>query len=335
MNSHFFATHCGVRLAVAALVLLASTRTLPAQPDAVAPPTETQSLTNALDLARLSLLLQEQLHTTQQAIERNRQESEAAAARNAELLVGRLSAIQESWEQQRTRDLDAISASLVAAQTSDHQILKFAMGFAGVGLVAFLLTALSQWRTAHRLGEIAAALPVGNALGVGRLVAALRANDSQLATLDATQQSSSRMIGAIERLEKRIGELENLVPARVAGPDATADGKASDEASGSQIDVLLGKGQSLLNLGQFDEALASFDEALALEADHTEALLKRGTALEKLDRLDEALASYDRAIAADDALTLAGSLFNRMARFNEALACYEQALKTQGKARAA
>jgi len=44
----------------------------------------------------------------------------------------------------------------------------------------------------------------------------------------------------------------------------------------ARITVLLGKGQSLLNLDQAEEALACFDEVLALDASHPEALVKKG-----------------------------------------------------------
>ena len=43
----------------------------------------------------------------------------------------------------------------------------------------------------------------------------------------------------------------------------------------TRLDMLVGKGQSLLSLDQAGEALAAFEEALALEPDHTDALVKQ------------------------------------------------------------
>ena len=115
------------------------------------------------------------------------------------------------------------------------------------------------------------------------------------------------------------------------GRSAAATAAAAPEAA--RITMLLGKGQSLLNLDQAEEALACFDQVLTLDPNHPEALVKKGAALERLRKLDEAIACYDRAIAADSSMTVAylykGGLFNRMERFGEALECYEKALHTQ------
>ena len=102
-----------------------------------------------------------------------------------------------------------------------------------------------------------------------------------------------------------------------------------------RIAVLLGKGQSLLNVEKAEEALSCFEQVLALDSRHPEALVKKGAALERMRKLNEAIECYDRAIEADSTMTIAylykGGLCNRMERFNEALQCYEQALRTQEK----
>jgi tetratricopeptide (TPR) repeat protein len=114
---------------------------------------------------------------------------------------------------------------------------------------------------------------------------------------------------------------------------AAATGEPGATPDAARITMLLGKGQSLLNLDQAEEALGCFDQVLALDPSHPEALVKKGAALERLRKLEEAIACYDRAIAANGSLTVAylykGGLFNRMERFSEALECYEQALRTQ------
>jgi tetratricopeptide (TPR) repeat protein len=223
--------------------------------------------------------------------------------------------------------------------------------FAVLGFLAMLFMAYFQWRTINRLAEITAALPMARALGAGPPVAALGAGDAHLVGIGSPEQSSQRLLGALERLEKRIYELEHSAhPPLPQGtslnheaqdPPPSSNGEATLAASAAaagapdaaRITVLLGKGQSLLNLDQAEAAVACFDQVLALDPNHPDALVKKGAALERLRKLDEAIACYDRAIAADGSLTVAylhkGGLFNRMERFNEALECYEQALRTQ------
>jgi hypothetical protein len=298
--------------------------------------------TNSLDTLRSLLQVQEQLRATQLAIERNRQETDAAATRSAEVLATRLQGIEQALATQRAQELEAM-------QSSNRVMLIVAGSFAALGLLAMLLTAYFQWRTVSRLAEISAGLPLSHALGVRPALGGLGADDTHPLALGPAQQSNQRLLGALDRLEKRIYELEHTthVPLKEgspAQPDAALPAPSANtepatiEANGSgpdaaRITVLLGKGQSLLNLDHAEEALASFDAVLALDANHPEALVKKGAALERLRKLDEAIACYDRAIMADSSLTVAylykGGLFNRMERFTEALECYEQALRTQ------
>ena len=106
----------------------------------------------------------------------------------------------------------------------------------------------------------------------------------------------------------------------------------------SQLATLLGKGQTLLNLDQPEQALERFEEAIALEPQSIEAWIKKGTALEKLQRIDEAIAAYDQAIAVDNSTATAylfkAGVYNRQKKYAEALQCYEKALSAQQKARA-
>jgi tetratricopeptide (TPR) repeat protein len=122
----------------------------------------------------------------------------------------------------------------------------------------------------------------------------------------------------------------------VVSEDGTATQIETTAPAQDRVSVILGKGQTLLNLGQAENALVCFDEVLELEPEHAEALVKKGTALERLRRWDEALQCYDHAIASDSGMTLAylykGGVFNQLERFSEALECYEQALRTQQRA---
>jgi predicted O-linked N-acetylglucosamine transferase (SPINDLY family) len=90
------------------------------------------------------------------------------------------------------------------------------------------------------------------------------------------------------------------------------------------------RGNTLLDLKRFDEALASFDQALAIQPDFADALNNRGNALQALQRHAEAVDSYDRALAIRpgnaQALTHLGNVLQGLRRHEEALASYARAL---------
>ncbi len=289
---------------------------------------------NSQDTLRSILKLQEQLSATQLAIERSQEEADAAAIRRAEAVDGRLRSIEQSMSAQRSKELETI-------QNATKIMINVASVFGGLGCVAMLLTVFFQWRTVNRLTELASSM---HALPAPPTYAALGNGDAGRVSVDAADQSSQRLLGALDRLEKRILELEHTARPNlheVSGADhhgshhagATRSTEASSGPDAAQITLLLGKGQSLLNLDQNEEALACFDQVLALDANHPEALVKKGAALERLRKLEEAIVCYDRAIAADSSMTVAylykGGLFNRLERFTEALECYEKALHTQ------
>jgi tetratricopeptide (TPR) repeat protein len=299
---------------------------------------------------RSYLQLQDQLHTTQLAIERNRQEADTAAARNAEALTARLQMIEQALAAQRSRELEAM-------QNSNRVMLLVAASFGAVGLLAVLLMAYFQWRAVGRLAEISAVLPATRGFSTPAAIAALGPAETRLVGMGQQEANNGRLLDSLDRLEKRINELEHTARAPVPAPVAAATTTTptteqkpaeSKEATmvgnggpaqthvvpdAERIPILLNKGQSLLNLDQADEALACFDEILSMDAKNTEALVKKGAALEKLRRLNDAMECYDKALAVDDSMTIAylykGGIFNRLERFTEALECYELALKTQ------
>lgn len=273
------------------------------------------------DTLRAYLQVQEQLHTTQLALERNRQDAEDMAARNALAIGDRLNLLEKMLGEQRDRDAH-----------TNHTLLIGAAALAAAGFLALLISSFMQMRAMHRFAEAVAQTTYPPP--------ALAATpDTKLLANGAATEANTRLRATIERLENRIRELESAKPARPTLEIVAENGQPKNNPQASQIEALLAKGQSLLNLGQAESALATFDQALALDTNHIEALIKKGAALEKLSRLDDAVACYDRAIAADRTVTIAylykGGVFNRMERYNEALTCYEQALKSQEKAHAA
>jgi tetratricopeptide (TPR) repeat protein len=286
---------------------------------------QTTDLT-AQNAANSFLLIQEQLHATQLAIETNRQAAEADAKRNADEMATRIQMLEQTIAAQRVSDIQA-------AQKMQQLTLVLAGIFGLVCLAVMLLMSYLQWRAITRI--IALAAPQSPAFGSARPLPGFDAGA-------AVKQSNTRLFSVVDRLEKRVLELEQAARAPLAKKNSPAgaferkngavtatDNRDEDVAS------LITQGQSLLDAHALEKALECFDMALAIQPKHAEALVKKAGALEKLDRLDEALACYDRAIAADGSLAIAylhkGGLFNRLARYDEALQCYEQALRAQEK----
>jgi len=299
--------------------------------DSNPPKTAAESPSEAQQALRAYLQLQEQLHQTLLTIEQSRKDSEASARQNAEMISTRLKLIEQSLTVQREREAEI-------ARKSSTFALCVAAGLGGVGLLVMVLTGWFLMRTARQFSDIAT-LASQNALGQSQSAGLL--TDTQVSLRGtAAEGSGMRLLGAIERLEKRIYDMEHsaLVPQH-STETATGDHKgtngAPEDPKAAQVALLLGKGQSLLHLDQPEQAVACFDEVLTLDPRNTEAFVKKGAALEKLKRLEDAVVCYDRAIAVDESMTLAylykGGVYNQLERFGEALQCYEKALRTQQK----
>ena len=298
--------------------------------------------TNAQDMLNSFLHLQEQLRATELALERSQKDAEQAAERASRALDERLRAIEESLTVQRAKELEAMQNANRAMENANRVMLIVAGAFAAVGFLALVVMAYFQWRTVSRLAEIAG-LPALAGLGSASPLPQLGQGETHVVTVGPAEQSSARLLEALNQLQKRIEQLKDItpLPAKVgnvngaesvaAGADAALGGEPISGAALTKL--LLGKGESMLNLDNAEGALAAFDEILAFDSNHTEALLKKGMALERLRKFDDALACYDRAIAADASLTIGylykGGLYNRMERHTEALECYEKALHNQ------
>jgi len=293
--------------------------------------------TNSTAVLRSYLQLQEQLHATQLLIEQNQREATLTAARTAEALDTRLEAIESALAAQRARELDA-------TQSANRSMVVVAGIFATVGFGAMLLMAYFQWRTIRNLAEVTASFSPRGSLGPVPAVAALGFDENTVPTAGPSAESSQRLLGALDQLEKRIHQIEHAArpaaPApetpQVAGGASGSNGNGEAQTSEPKSEpALLEKAQSLLDAGKPETALYCLQELLAIDPDNTEALVKKGAALERLQKFDEAVQCYDRAIALNGSMTIAylakGGVFNRMERFSEALVCYEQALHTQEK----
>ena len=347
----FMKTFMSLALAVAAGVCFAQEPPKPssavektnAGPAASADPAEISAAQQAL---RAYLRLQEQLQATQRALQEARTEAAGAARSNATVLAERLKLVDQNLAGRHLRDLEAMEGANRTAL-----IVVGTMTMAALLLMVF--TAWFQMQSMQKFADAVADLRVSRALEQGPPVRAIGEGESKALTIDPAQQASLQFVEAVQRLQKRVEELEHTAGSVSAfrgndrvQPDSTDKAsKASTPAAvvesaappparePAQAVVLLQKGQTLLSLDRAEEALACFEEALTSEPDNAELLLKKGTALERLERLDEAIASYDQAIAANKSLITAyllkGGILSRMNRQPEALGCYEMALRNQ------
>ena len=291
---------------------------------------------------RAYLLLQDQIHETQTAIERNRLQAQAASVQEAAALSNRLEAIEQSLVGQRANDLRE-------AQRTTHLLMVVLAVFATVGFAAVLLMVYFQSRAVSRLADISTALAASRQLTFSDTSALVVGERDALATTPV-EQSNARLIGLVHHLEKRITELEQTAtlplkePSTLSSNGETGSGpelelNAARREKTAELAKLMERGHALLTSDHPEDAIACFDEILAVEPTNAEALVKKGTALEKMRQPQEALECYDRAIAADSTLTIAylhkGGLCSRLEKYTEAMECYQRALHTQEKNQAA
>ena len=145
------------------------------------------------------LQIQEQLHDTQLAIERNRQQAEAAAKRNADDMAARIEALQQIIAAQRASEVEA-------TQKTQQFMLILAGAFGTIGLLVVLFMAYLQWRTVARLVELSSLHPAEFALGNRRV-------SPSLVTGASVEQSNARLFSMVDQLEKRILELKQATRA--------------------------------------------------------------------------------------------------------------------------
>jgi tetratricopeptide (TPR) repeat protein len=286
-------------------------------------------------------------------VEQARLDAETSAKRNSEEVDARLNRIEQSVTAQREHEIETV-------RLSQRSTLITVGIFASLGFLGTIFFVVFLLRIMNRRTETLITQFTGQLLGPGFTPAALASGDTHVVSVNRVEASTARFVNTIERLEKRINELEGTsepmsdaeqpelkkpaeappsiveTHAETSEPESAASrAKAEKAERDARIALLLGKGQALLSLQQADTALACFDEAIALDSTIAEAFIKKGVALERLGKLDEAIDCYDRAIALDDSMTMAylnkGGVFNRLERYGEALQCYEQALRAQQK----
>lgn len=265
------------------------------------------------------LQIQAQLHETQMAFESNREQTIAALEHNADALTTNLQLLERNMANE--------------AETAQNvERAMFIVGGIGMlALAAVVTMVFLQLRTATRLIELAMSSPA-SALNNGRTLPVVEASAALPPSARAALEfSNARLLGVIERLEKRILELEHT--SRVPLEENNLNGISVETPTERRTTDLVVEGQLFLDTNKPEKALSCFDAALDIQPNLPDALIKKAAALEKLERLDDAIACYDRAIEAEESATTAllqkGGLLNRLARYEEALQCYERALQTQ------
>ena len=291
------------------------------------------SVSNA-DAMNAYIQIQAQLHQTQMVEESNRVQGEqviAALQQNASVMDTRLQSLEKKMEAQRASEADS------ALKVERTMLLVAGIGMLALAVVVAMV--FVQLRTATRLIELAMApapaLNGSRTLPVVETAAALPASARA-----ALEFSNARLLGVIERLEKRILELEETVRIPLNGNgNGNGNGHSAEPEretpSDRRVEDLIVEGQLYLDTNKTDKALQCFSTALDIQPDNPDALIKKAATLEKLGQIEKAITCYDRAIDLGDSSTTAllqkGGMLNRLARYDEALQCYERALQTQEK----
>jgi tetratricopeptide (TPR) repeat protein len=289
--------------------------------------TNSVSSLSSTDAVNAYLQIQAQLHQTQMIEESNREQVIASLQQNASALDSRLQLLEQKMAEQRASEAD--SARRV------EQTMLMVAGIGMLALAAVVGMVFLQLRTATRLIELAMApAPVSNgarALPVVETAAAALPASARA----ALEFSNARLLGVIDRLEKRILELEETVRIPLNGNGSHSSEPERDTPSDRRVEDLIVEGQLYLDTNKMDKAVQCFDTALDIQPDNPDALIKKAAALEKLGQIEKAITCYDRAIDLGDSGTTAllqkGGMLNRLARYDEALQCYERALQTQEK----
>jgi tetratricopeptide (TPR) repeat protein len=284
--------------------------------------------TNAVTQNAL-LQIQEQLQAAQQAIADTRIQDQAEAATNAAALTARIQSLEQIVAGQHADEIEA-------ARRAQEFTVLLAAAFALAGLVAMFSVFYFQWRALSQFADISARQAKVN-LRSGSLVTAAGELAADLAApaRARVETSNTRLLTLVERLEKRVVQMEQAARHSLPGPSAKSLKTNGHGESGPRIQGLLADGQTLLNAEQPENALKLFEEASHLDPQNADVLIKKAGALERMNRIDDAITCYDRAIELNPSATMAwlqkGGLFNRLARYDEAMQCYEKALQAQDR----
>lgn len=96
-------------------------------------------------------------------------------------------------------------------------------------------------------------------------------------------------------------------------------------------EALLGQGNSLLELKRYEEALEAYDKAIQIQPNYVEAWNGRGKGLDYLQRYEAAINAFDSALKIQqnnlEAWTNKGNLQIKLQQYTEAIASFDKAVK--------
>ena len=94
-----------------------------------------------------------------------------------------------------------------------------------------------------------------------------------------------------------------------------------------------GQGNTLLELKRYQDALEAYDKAIQIQPNNLDAWTGRGKALDHLQRYEEAIASFDGALKIQpnslDAWNERGSVQIKLQHYSDAIASFDKAVKIQ------
>ncbi|MGQ9722748.1 MAG: tetratricopeptide repeat protein [Candidatus Jordarchaeum sp.] len=96
------------------------------------------------------------------------------------------------------------------------------------------------------------------------------------------------------------------------------------------VGALVSKGNSMVDRGEFEEAIKFYDQALEIDPKDVVALANKGTALDQLGKYREAVECFDKVLEINkkdvEALNNKGSSLIRLGKYSEAIKHFNDAL---------
>jgi tetratricopeptide (TPR) repeat protein len=158
------------------------------------------------------------------------------------------------------------------------------------------------------------------------------AEQQRLASLKAEQERQAR--AAVEAETKRMAE--QAEQQRLAALKAEQDRTRAEAEVRARYSALVTQGDTAINAGNYDRAIATLSEAIRLNAnDDTLASFKRGVAYANKGDYDRAIADFNEAVRLDPKYALAfrnrGLAYERKGDHSRAIADFNEAIRLDPK----
>jgi tetratricopeptide (TPR) repeat protein len=295
------------------------------------------------ELLKSYLQMRDQLIANQLAIANTRAEAESNSRAQATAIAEKLEAIKSAMETDRQRQqIETLRLNAererqqIEAQRSNRTVLWVAVGFGAIGFLAMLIMPLLQWRAINRMAEFNSRSPA-----LKPQAALLAAETDELPT-HAVTHSNQRLMSVIERMEKRILELEHTatppLPATPISVTATEHVNGNSPAptlvpaNGHESAAPAAATTNGNNpVAEPHNRLAPLTE----ESTRITVLLGKGKFLLNTNKAKEAVACYDDVLKLDpkntEALVKKGAALEKLKQDDAAIECYERAIAVNRK----